>query len=51
LTWNSIEGFGLPLEAALAIEAQSGPQTFLDAVSGAARFAGGEGRGGAGAGV
>jgi enoyl-CoA hydratase len=47
----ALEGFGLPLDAALAIEAQSGPQTFMDAVSGAARFAGGEGRGGAGAGV
>src|SRR3954462_9004205 len=47
----ALEGFGLPLDAALAIEAQSGPQTFLDAVTGAARFAGGEGRGGAGAGV
>ena len=47
----ALEGFGLPLDAALAIEAQSGPQTFGDAISGAARFAGGEGRGGAGAGV
>ena len=47
----ALEGFGLPLDAALAIEAQSGPQTFMDAVQGAARFAGGEGRGGAGAGV
>ena len=47
----ALDGFGLPLDAALAIEAQSGPQTFLDAVEGAARFAGGEGRGGAGAGV
>ena len=28
-----------------------GPQVFADAVAGAARFAGGEGRGGAGAGV
>jgi len=47
----ALDGFGLPLDAALAIEAQSGPQTFGDAISGAARFAGGEGRGGAGAGV
>jgi enoyl-CoA hydratase len=47
----ALEGFGLPLDAALAIEAQSGPQTFGDAITGAARFAGGEGRGGAGAGV
>ena len=35
----------------LALEAQAGPQVFADAVAGAARFAGGEGRGGAGAGV
>jgi len=41
----------LPLEAGLALEAQSGPQTFADAISGAAKFAGGAGRGGAGAGV
>jgi enoyl-CoA hydratase len=47
----ALDGFGLPLDAALAIEAQSGPQTFMDAIEGAARFAGGEGRGGAGAGV
>ncbi|MCW2968352.1 MAG: crotonase/enoyl-CoA hydratase family protein [Solirubrobacteraceae bacterium] len=47
----ALEGFGLPLDAALAIEAQSGPQTFMDAVAGAGRFADGEGRGGAGAGV
>jgi len=47
----AIEGFGLPLEAALAIEARAGLQTFQTAVAGAARFAGGEGRGGAGAGV
>jgi len=47
----AIEGFGLPLAAGLAVEALSGPSTFLDAQQGAARFAGGEGRGGAGAGV
>lgn len=47
----AIEGFGLPLAAGLAVEALSGPSTFSDAVTGAARFAGGEGRGGAGAGV
>ena len=34
-----------------ALEAQAGPQVFADAVQGAGRFAGGEGRGGAGAGV
>ena len=47
----ALEGFGLPLAAALAVEALSGPAVFADAVTGAARFAGGEGRGGAGAGV
>jgi enoyl-CoA hydratase len=47
----AIEGFGLPLNAGLAIEAQAGIQTFGVAVEGAARFAAGEGRGGAGAGV
>jgi enoyl-CoA hydratase len=47
----AIEGLGLPLAAGLAIEAQSGPQTAVVAAPGAARFAGGEGRGGAGAGV
>jgi enoyl-CoA hydratase len=35
----------------LRLESQAGPQTYLDAVQGAARFAGGEGRGGAGAGA
>jgi enoyl-CoA hydratase len=47
----AIEGFGLPLAEGLALEAQSGPATFGDAITGAARFAGGEGRGGAGSGV
>jgi enoyl-CoA hydratase len=47
----AIEGLGLPLQAGLAIEAQSGPTTFADAQAGAARFTGGAGRGGAGAGV
>jgi len=47
----AIEGFGLPLPAGLAVEAQAGPAVFGDAIAGAARFAGGEGRGGAGAGV
>jgi enoyl-CoA hydratase len=47
----AIEGFGLPLSAGLAVEAQAGPAVFGDAIAGAARFAGGEGRGGAGAGV
>ncbi len=47
----AIEGFGLPLAAGLAVEAQSGMETFGAALEGAQRFAGGEGRGGAGAGV
>jgi enoyl-CoA hydratase len=47
----AIEGLGLPLADGLALEAQAGPQTFADAQAGAARFAGGEGRGGAGAGI
>ena len=47
----ALEGFGLPLEAGLAVEALSGPATLGVATAGAARFAGGEGRSGAGAGV
>jgi enoyl-CoA hydratase/carnithine racemase len=47
----AIDGLGLPLEAGLAFEAQSGPQTYRTALEGAGRFAAGEGRGGAGAGV
>ena len=47
----ALEGLGLPLADGLALEAQAGPAVFADAVAGAARFAGGEGRGGAGAGI
>jgi enoyl-CoA hydratase len=47
----AIEGLGLPLEAGLAVEAKAGMETFGTAVEGAGRFAAGEGRGGAGAGV
>ncbi|MGI8558426.1 MAG: crotonase/enoyl-CoA hydratase family protein [Solirubrobacteraceae bacterium] len=47
----AIDGFGLPLAKALALEAEAGPAVFHAAIEGAARFAGGEGRGGAGAGV
>src|SRR4051812_25680900 len=47
----AIAGFGLPLDEALAMEAKAGPEVFSAAVAGAGRFAGGEGRGGAGAGV
>jgi enoyl-CoA hydratase len=46
-----IEGLGLPIADGLALEARAGDRVFADAVAGAARFAGGEGRGGAGAGV
>jgi enoyl-CoA hydratase len=47
----AIEGFGMTLEDGLALEAKSGVPTQEVAWRGAARFAGGEGRGGRGAGV
>jgi enoyl-CoA hydratase len=47
----ALASFGHPLEAGLAIEAAAGLPTLQTAQRGAARFAGGEGRGGAGAGV
>jgi enoyl-CoA hydratase len=47
----AIEGLGLALADGLALEAQAGPAVFADAQAGAARFAGGAGRGGQGAGV
>ncbi|HKF79518.1 MAG TPA: crotonase/enoyl-CoA hydratase family protein [Thermoleophilaceae bacterium] len=47
----AIEGLGMRLEAGLQLEAESGPATLETAWKGAGRFAGGEGRGGAGAGV
>jgi enoyl-CoA hydratase len=47
----AIDGLGLSLADGLALEAESGSATFADAREGAARFAGGEGRGGAGAGA
>jgi enoyl-CoA hydratase len=47
----AIEGAGLPLDEALALEAELGRDSILTGVKGAARFAGGEGRGGEGAGV
>jgi enoyl-CoA hydratase/carnithine racemase len=47
----ALEGGGLTLAEGLALEAQAGPETFQDAIRGAARFAAGEGRGGAGAGA
>jgi enoyl-CoA hydratase/carnithine racemase len=45
------DGLGLSLADGLALEARNAAATFADAAAGAARFAGGEGRGGAGAGV
>jgi enoyl-CoA hydratase len=47
----AIEGIGRPLEEGLRLEARSGLPTLETALAGAARFAKGEGRGGAGAGV
>jgi enoyl-CoA hydratase len=47
----ALEALGLPLAEGLALEAQAGPEVFGAAVQGAGRFAAGEGRGGAGAGV
>jgi enoyl-CoA hydratase len=47
----ALEGLGMALADGLALEAEAGPAAFADAVAGAARFAAGEGRGGAGAGV
>jgi enoyl-CoA hydratase len=45
------DGLGLPLADGLAVEARNAAGTLADATTGAARFASGEGRGGAGAGV
>jgi enoyl-CoA hydratase len=47
----AIEGLGMELSEALAMEAAAGPEVFSDGARGAARFAAGEGRGGAGAGA
>jgi len=47
----AIEGLGMVLSDGLALEAAAGPEVFMDGVHGAERFAGGEGRGGAGAGA
>jgi enoyl-CoA hydratase len=47
----AIAGLGMSLDDGLALEAQAGPETLAVAARGAARFAGGEGRGGKGAGV
>jgi enoyl-CoA hydratase len=47
----AIEGFGLPMADALALEAELGAKSAPTGVAGAARFAAGEGRGGSGAGL
>ncbi len=47
----AIEGLGMPLADGLALEAKAGPEVFEDGARGAARFAAGEGRGGAGTGA
>jgi enoyl-CoA hydratase len=47
----AIEGLGMTLAQGLALEAKSGPEVFAEGARGAARFAAGEGRGGAGAGA
>jgi enoyl-CoA hydratase len=47
----AIEGLGMTLAEGLALEAETGPEVFEDGARGAARFAAGEGRGGAGAGA
>jgi enoyl-CoA hydratase len=47
----AIQGLGMSLRDGLSLEAQAGPDTFAQAVAGARRFAGGEGRGGEGAGA
>ncbi len=48
---SAIEGLGLTLAEGLELEARAGPEVFEDGARGAARFAAGEGRGGAGAGA
>jgi enoyl-CoA hydratase len=47
----AIDGLGMTLEQGLALEAKTGPEVFEDGARGAARFAAGEGRSGAGAGA
>jgi enoyl-CoA hydratase len=47
----AIEGAGLSMDEALALEAELGRDSIVTGVLGAARFAAGEGRGGEGAGV
>lgn len=47
----ALEGFGLPLDAALAVEWRHGAAVASVGLTGARRFAAGEGRGGEGSGV
>jgi enoyl-CoA hydratase len=47
----ALEGLGMPLESALALEAEIGRASIEAGIRGAARFAAGEGRGGEGAGA
>jgi enoyl-CoA hydratase len=47
----ALEGIGMPFAEGLAREAELGRESVATGVLGAARFAGGEGRGAAGAGV
>lgn len=47
----ALAAHGLPLSEGLELEAAAGPAAFREALAGAARFAAGEGRGGAGAGA
>jgi hypothetical protein len=42
-----LSGLGRSLPDGLELEARGGPETFEEALAGAARFAAGEGRGGA----
>jgi enoyl-CoA hydratase len=47
----ALEGLGMPLDRALALEAELGQASIAVGLRGAARFSSGEGRGGAGAGA
>ncbi len=47
----AIEGTGLPLREGMALEERLGRDSVITGVLGAARFAEGEGRGGAGTGA
>ncbi len=47
----ALVGLGLTLAEGLELDARAGPEVFEDGARGAARFAAGEGRGGAGAGA